>query len=675
MKLSHLFRRWKFQNAMGLTYTTLVVCITGFSILYTTNYWYTFLYQKHTEYLENEKRSFTKYVENILNRQIHALEDLGYLSQNTSSETWSNIAFIFMNRLPLVSNVFMTLSNGKSIIILRRYSPNYTKTKQETQGFRIIFRDEKGHAISKVLDQYGQETEGKIENTFKISDLRSHYWYHEARKNHTFYWSAPHMDSFDHLRTYRAIRFDVTCALPIHHSMNNTFLGVVGIDLETEKLSQLLYRPKRFQAIEEGMLITNNNQILIYHNEEKMFTSPQSHRTKIEKFVNNPKWAQQGFSPAWGKQMKLLIKMKPNFLKEAQRTFLIRTSIVSFILFLISLALILWISRQMAIPLKTTRDELDKIPSLSFNINSVMPTFFLESWNIHKSLGKIQTALGHISKFVPKYFLRYVIQNGLRENFGEKRFMTIMFSDIRDFTRITESMVPEHLLRLLSEYFDTLTQVIHTHHGIIDKYIGDAIMALWGGLHLDKNHAYHAARGALACCQALEECNVQWKEKDTPTLRHGIGLASGHVLLGTMGSKDRLQYTVLGDTVNIAARLEGLTTTYGVMIIVNHDFYTQVRDLCIMRPINRITIRGRTTPEVIYHLMASYTETHKDLKYLADQALRTQRAWQALKEENYALALEYYQNLLKNYPQDTLAQVMIQECEAALSPPPLSLPS
>jgi adenylate cyclase len=198
---------------------------------------------------------------------------------------------------------------------------------------------------------------------------------------------------------------------------------------------------------------------------------------------------------------------------------------------------------------------------------------------------------------------------------GESREMTVLFSDVRDFTRLSEGLEPRQLSELMNAYLTPMTQAIHKHRGTIDKYIGDAIMAFWGAPLADPEHARHAVLAGLTMQQALIELNREFKSRGWPELAVGIGLNSGVMSVGNMGSRFRRAYTVMGDAVNLAARLEGLTKQYGIAMIVGEETRRAAPGV-VFRELDRVRVKGRSEPVAIFEPLGAADEV--DAARLAD---------------------------------------------------------
>lgn len=232
-------------------------------------------------------------------------------------------------------------------------------------------------------------------------------------------------------------------------------------------------------------------------------------------------------------------------------------------------------------------DQKDELGQLAHAFND-MSRGLRERDKVRNLLGKV------ISPEIAEELISKDVQLG-----GEEREMTILFTDLRNFTGLSEHRSPAEVLALLNEYLTRMTRIIDRHGGVVDKYIGDAIMALFGAPLELPNHAGKAVSCAVEMIQTLEQLNREFSDRGLPQLGMGIGINTGNVVVGNMGSTDRLNYTVIGDNVNLAARLESVTKEYGVPIIVSEATCNQSPDTRF-RKLDRITVKGKQEPVTIY---------------------------------------------------------------------------
>jgi adenylate cyclase len=191
---------------------------------------------------------------------------------------------------------------------------------------------------------------------------------------------------------------------------------------------------------------------------------------------------------------------------------------------------------------------------------------------------------------------------------GEKRMLTILFSDIRGFTTVSEALSPEALVELMNEYLTAMTDIIMEHRGLVDKYIGDAVMAFWGAPLDNPDHAGDACRAAAAMLIKLEELNKGWQARGIPHIAIGIGISTGEVVVGNIGSAKRFNYTIMGDEVNFASRLEGITKMYGTSCLVSGSVVQALEARkngttpYVLREVDTVTVKGKTAPKTIFEL-------------------------------------------------------------------------
>ncbi len=187
---------------------------------------------------------------------------------------------------------------------------------------------------------------------------------------------------------------------------------------------------------------------------------------------------------------------------------------------------------------------------------------------------------------------------------GERRTMSVLFSDIRGFTSVSERGEPERILAQLNEYFSRMVPVVFAHRGTIDKFVGDMIMALFGAPVHDDRHADHAVQTALAMVRELDALNEEWRRAGRPTLDIGIGINSGEMVAGNVGSESIMSYTVIGDQVNLGARLESLNKDYGTRILVSGATRDLLQGRYELRPLGSVTVKGKTRAVDIYEVAA-----------------------------------------------------------------------
>lgn len=266
--------------------------------------------------------------------------------------------------------------------------------------------------------------------------------------------------------------------------------------------------------------------------------------------------------------------------------------------------------------------------------------------------GVIEKRSRHIRGLFSKYVHEHVLEELLKQPDivlgGEKRHMSILFSDLRGFTTLSESLDPVELTTLLNAYFSAMSPEILEEKGTIDKFIGDAIMAFWNAPLLVPEYCTHAVRSAMRMEKALEIFNTEHKT----SLAAGIGIHAGDVIVGNVGGKDRVNYTVLGDTVNLASRVEGLTKKYGVGVIVTGEVKENTHDHSFLfRKLDVITVKGKTKPTPLYEVR----HNTKENKIIFEEY---ERAFEAYSLQDFNTALVLFHTL--GDKGDTPSVVMIE---------------
>jgi adenylate cyclase len=185
---------------------------------------------------------------------------------------------------------------------------------------------------------------------------------------------------------------------------------------------------------------------------------------------------------------------------------------------------------------------------------------------------------------------------------GQRRHMTVLFSDIRGFTTVSEKGQPEEIVAILNEYFTRMVEIVFAHKGTLDKFVGDMVMALFGAPLDDPNHAEHAVDAALEMIRELNRLNEKWMAEGRPALDIGIGVSTGPMIAGNIGSEAIMSYTVIGDSVNLGARLESLNKEYGTRIIISEATRAALPDRYLFRPLGNVVVKGKTRPVAIFEV-------------------------------------------------------------------------
>lgn len=253
---------------------------------------------------------------------------------------------------------------------------------------------------------------------------------------------------------------------------------------------------------------------------------------------------------------------------------------------------------------------------------------------------------------------------------GEKKELTVFFSDVRGFTTISETLSPERLSRVLNEYFTPMTDIILKNDGLLDKYMGDAIMAVWGAPISTTDHAERAIKSSTEMFVVLHELQKKWEKEGVPPFEIGIGMNTGLMTVGNMGSDQRFDYTVMGDSVNLGSRLEGINKTYGSRIIISEFTYAQVQNrpkiTKIIRPLDAVKVKGKNEPVSIFQVLepAKYASVSDGIieHFTNGYGLYQKQSWDA--------AIAEFEKCVSIFDGDGAAKLYIARCrDLKLNPP------
>ena len=309
-----------------------------------------------------------------------------------------------------------------------------------------------------------------------------------------------------------------------------------------------------------------------------------------------------------------------------------------------------------AAPLARVVGEIRHVESFELEKVRRHPSRLAEISSLSGAIAEMAAGLSAFRKFIPADLVRSLLSQGVEAKPGGSiQELTVMFIDIAGFTGLSERM-GDRVVPLLSLYLDAISEVIVTNGGTIDKFIGDAVMAFWGAPTAQQDHAVRCCRAALACRKAIEAAGVNDDQGHRLQIR--IGINSGRMLVGNIGSELRLNYTVIGDAVNVASRLESANKQYGTLILIGAETRRLIRDAFIIREIDSIVVYGRTEGLAVYELIG-----------LADVSGENP-AWIAIYEEglsryrrrDFSGAINHFEAVLSGRPHDWPASLLLKQC-------------
>lgn len=347
------------------------------------------------------------------------------------------------------------------------------------------------------------------------------------------------------------------------------------------------------------------------------------------------------------------------------------TAIVAIVASLIAIFCGIFFSSRISSALRVLADELERIGAFDLEHRELgsAESFVREVNDMRDTTVRMKASLRSFGKYIPKEVVRDLILGGEEAVLGgRKEELTILFSDIAGFTSVAEEMDPDDLVAVLAEYLEGLSDAIRAQHGTVDKYIGDAIMAFWGAPRDDADHALNACEGALAMRAKLEELQEGWTKRGLPKLQTRIGLNTGEVLVGNFGATSRLNYTVMGDAVNLASRLENLNKRYGTRIMLGERTAELVKDHMVLRPLEWVAVKGKRRAVLIHELVGRKGEVSDEILETIAKYEAALELYRARKFEEAAEAFEAAGPLREG---DLAPTLMAEQARAfAAEPPP-----
>ncbi|GAB6051359.1 adenylate/guanylate cyclase domain-containing protein [Magnetospira thiophila] len=357
---------------------------------------------------------------------------------------------------------------------------------------------------------------------------------------------------------------------------------------------------------------------------------------------------------------------------------LVRNSLLlAAVALIVAILLSFWIAGTFNRTVRAIVNESESILRLDIRDNALPDSRIKELHDLSKSFVVMRDGLQTFGRYVPKTLVHHILDSKKSiEVGGERQELTALFTDIKDYTSISETMEPEQLMRMTFRYFTLLGTAIDRRHGIIDKFIGDAIMALWNAPVADPDHVRHACFAALEARIGNMVYNLENKSKGLPVLHTRFGIHTGEAVVGNVGNMDRLNYTAVGSVVNMASRLEGANKAYGTEILVSGTVQAQVQDTFDTRPMDTIAPKGADQPMTIFELggVRWGTEGVSPILWTPRDVSRLYDSWNAAyalyQKGQWTQAVEAFRAFTAAYPDDGPGQLYLKRSLAFQDSPP-----
>ena len=332
----------------------------------------------------------------------------------------------------------------------------------------------------------------------------------------------------------------------------------------------------------------------------------------------------------------------------------------------VEFVLIYFLCSRLARPIESVSQDLKSVEGLSFDSAPARRSQIKEIAQLQSAAALLRNSLQSFSSFVPLDIVRDLVKSGTPLTLGvESRNLTVFFSDLENFSTHAEQMAPDELLAQMSVYFEHVSRAISEEQGTVDKFIGDGVMAFWGAPMPRTDHALRACAGALRAARRMKASNAAWKAEGRRTIRIRIGMHSGDVLVGNVGSSERLSYTAMGDGVNVAARLEGMNKEFGTTICVSDSVCEAVGPGILVRPLRTVQVKGRKHRFMIYQLLGFNDSDDPEIAVRGEDAklaAMTRDASASFERGDFAEAGRRYRKILDAFPDDPVAKSLLAAC-------------
>jgi len=535
----------------------------------------------------------------------------------------------------------------------------------------IVYRDTK-YSVLRI--------EQKLNPDF---DPRTRPWFKNIGDEQQTYWSEPYLAT----TTKRPV---VSGSRPI--ITNGERIGVVNINIPLTELSQFVAQ-QQVSANGIAFLVSINGDLLAFPDEQflsikdsfsgnfrlgKISDLPQNWiKSGWQNYIENEK---ESFSftvadtpylasfrkfsqPTLASWRIGIVMPEKDVTGAVQQTLLMAFGVAGFI-FLLSLFPLFWFARRLSIPIAQLVDQTRELKDFRLENITKINSPIREMNILSESIVAAAQGLSSFQKYIPAELVRQLMSTGKPiEIGGESRYLTILFSDLKDFSTLSENTPSRELLLRVSSYFEIFINAIKEEGGYVDKFIGDSVMAFWGAPLPEHHHAYHACVAAVKAQRRMKLLNENLIKDEKPPLTVRIGLHSDAVLVGNVGSLEKLSYTVMGDGVNIASRLEGINKDYDTRICVSHSLFKEAGERLWVRPIDMISVKGRKGELLIYELLGIMDGNEETQISQREQLLckATEKAFHLYTLKNYVDARSAYQTIAQEFD-DNLSRIMEKKC-------------
>ncbi|RAP38757.1 hypothetical protein DID80_02250 [Candidatus Marinamargulisbacteria bacterium SCGC AAA071-K20] len=585
-------------------------------------------------------------------------------------KNWNQLELYFMSSLkqyPQIAMFNYSDVEGNFLMVKR--------LKDGTLGIKHILNE------NYKKNEYWQYHDKELNQTYKTGPKLSSYnplvrpWYTGAVNKKGLFLS-------DVYTFFTDKKLGITASIPAIDKKGR-FQGVIAVDIHLNTLSVFLEQ-QQFKKASFTYILDQKNTIVAAPETDLKTISSQLSIIKPILDENNGVVGNNFNIKLNGEETIILVTQFPAQFKKAWKiVFMVPsevllheinesnmyTIVISVLILILAIIATKYLTQRITRPIIELTKEAERIKNFNIGKSIHIDSQTDEIQQMAETFSSMETSLKSFQKYVPKSLVKEMVKSGIQAKLGgKKETLSFMFTDVAGFTALSEGMSPEDLTLHLSEYLEEVTSIIKKNKGTIDKYIGDAIMSFWGAPKRQKNHAFLACKAALESKDKIEEMNKAWEKENKMPFPTRIGINTGACIVGNIGSKERLNYTVLGDNVNLASRLEGINKLYGTTIIISEFTYEKVYEKVIVRPLDLVAVKGKSKGIYIYELLAlkeGFIETSAD-KY----NIRFEEGVLNYLQKKWSKSLDIFKELNSNNPQDKALNMYIVRCENLIKHPP-----
>lgn len=654
--------------------------------------------------VESISSSEVSLISTSLNAAMHSTELGSFLVRDPSTINEKNkdlIQFMIghIKQFKFAEAIFICTESNYFILIMRTkkdatYVQNSEKPLPKKVEFLVRVIDGTTFTPTETwhyLNGNGDKLDEELIPSSQINFVpKSRSWYQKTKQMNANIWSDVYIGN-------PGKNTLVACGVPLF-LQDGTFAGVIATSIN---LSQLSAEPFFNSGI--SMIINNKNEIIAHPNgdnlgknidgevklltineiKDKVVTSAFQEIMKDEKkerfiFEHDDSTyiallksiKNEGLANNW---KFLMITPIDNFIggvKVTQRNSLL----ICFTILLLSVVIIALFSKRISVPIHYLSQQADRITNFDLGDAKEVTSGIQEIQKLQSSITRMRKSLASFAKFVPNNLVKKLLDKGIEVKIGgTKKTVTIFFSSISNFNSLIDELSADKMIGQLSEYFTEMTEIINQHNGTVDKYISDEVMAFWGAPVHNQNHALQCCVSALLNQRRLLDLNRKWNFENKPSLLVKIGIHTGEVIVGNIGSSERMNYTILGDSVNLTARFVGVNNIYGTNIIISESTLHALNDHAVVRPLDIITVKGKIESVPIYELIAIKNTdplvlpTQNQIKFCDEFT----KGFRYYLERRWGEAIDIFNNLQLTFGKDEPCDLYVQRCkEFQQNPPP-----